>query len=42
MEVSLINEVVAVTAGDSSCMGILITGEINAEDVAAIIGMVDD
>ena len=37
-----INEVVAVSAGDNSCMGILITGDINAEDVAAIIGMVDD
>ena len=37
-----INEVVAVSAGDNSCIGILITGDINAEDVAAIIGMVDD
>ena len=37
-----IQEVVAVSAGDNSCVGILITGDINAEDVAAIIGMVDD
>ena len=37
-----IQEVVAVSAGDNSCVGILITGTINAEDVAAIIGMVDD
>ena len=37
-----INEIVATTSSDNTCMGILITGTINAEDVAAIIGMVDD
>ena len=37
-----ISEIVATTSSDNACMGILITGTINAEDVAAIIGMVDD
>ena len=37
-----ISEIVATTSSDNTCMGILITGTINAEDVAAIIGMVDD
>lgn len=37
-----IEEIVALSSSDNSCVGILITGEINSEDVAAIIGMVDD
>lgn len=37
-----IQEIVALSSKDSSCIGILITGDINSEDVAAIIGMVDD
>ena len=37
-----ISEIVAMTSSDNTCLGILITGTINAEDVAAIIGMVDD
>ena len=37
-----ISEIVATTSSDNSCVGILISGTINAEDVAAIIGMVDD
>lgn len=39
---SAIQEIVALSTGDNTCVGFLITGEINAEDVAAIIGMVDD
>lgn len=38
----IIKEIVAFTSSDSSCIGILITGNINSEDVAAIIGMVND
>lgn len=37
-----INEIVALSSSDSTCIGLLITGNINSEDVAAIIGMVDD
>lgn len=37
-----IKEVVAVTSGSNTCVGILLTGDINAEDVAALIGIVDD
>mgnify|MGYP000881825103 CR=1 FL=1 len=37
-----ITEVVALSASDNTCVGILITGDIKAEDVAAIIGMVDN
>lgn len=37
-----IKEVVALSSGSSSCVGILLTGDINAEDVAALIGIVDD
>ena len=37
-----IEEIVALSSSDNTCIGILITGEINSEDVAAIIGMVDD
>ena len=38
----IIKEVVAVTSGSNTCVGILLTGNINAEDVAALIGIVDD
>lgn len=37
-----IEEIVALSSSDNSCIGILITGNINSEDVAAIIGIVDD
>lgn len=37
-----IKEVVAVSSGYNSCVGILLTGDINSEDVAALIGIVDD
>lgn len=37
-----INEIVGLVLTGSSCVGILVTGNINAEDVAAIIGMVSD
>lgn len=37
-----IQEIVALVQNTNTCVGILITGEINAEDVAAIIGMVDN
>ena len=37
-----IKEVVALSAGYNSCVGILLTGDINSEDVAALIGIVDD
>ena len=37
-----IEEIVALQSSDNSCVGILITGDINSEDVAAIIGIVDD
>lgn len=37
-----IKEIVALQSSDNSCVGILISGDINSEDVAAIIGMVDD
>lgn len=37
-----IKEVVALVQNSSTCMGILISGDINAEDIAAIIGMVND
>ncbi len=38
----IIKEVVALSSGDNSCVGILLTGEINAEDIAALIGIVND
>lgn len=37
-----IKEVVAVSSGSNSCVGILLMGDINSEDVAALIGIVDD
>lgn len=37
-----IKEIVALSSGSDSCVGILLTGNINAEDVAALIGIVDD
>lgn len=37
-----IKEVVVLTSGYNSCVGILLTGDINSEDVAALIGIVDD
>lgn len=37
-----IKEIVALSSGSDSCVGILLTGNVNAEDVAALIGIVDD
>lgn len=37
-----IQEIVGLVQNTSKCMGILITGNINSEDVAAILGVVDD
>lgn len=37
-----IKEIVALSSGSNSCVGILLTGNVNAEDVAALIGIVDD
>lgn len=37
-----IKELVAVSSGTNTCVGILFTGNINSEDVAALIGIVDD
>lgn len=37
-----IKEIVALVLNNNACVGILVTGSINAEDVAAIIGMVED
>ncbi len=38
----IIKEVVALSSGSNSCVGILLTGDINAEDIAALIGIVND
>lgn len=37
-----IKEIVALVLNNNACVGILVTGSINVEDVAAIIGMVED
>lgn len=37
-----IKEIVALVLSGNTCVGILVSGNINAEDVAAIIGMVSD
>lgn len=41
-EGDIIKEVVALSAGDNSCVAILLTGKINGEDIAALIGIVND
>lgn len=37
-----IKEIVALSSDDDDCVCVLITGDINSEDVAAVIGIVDD
>lgn len=38
----IIKEVVALSSGNNSCVAILLGGRINSEDIAALIGLVND